>query len=268
MGQSAQTVFARLHALVARDAPTAVVLRRGPSNKVATIGWDLRDDTFTLGQWYRGRIYPYDSDISPDGTHWIYFALNGKRHEETKGSYTVLARTPYLKALGLWPVGSTWGGGGGLFSKNGEYWPFSTEPMIAPPDQPRADSEFLNGEGWYRGPHHLSRLVRDGWTLVSEPDKESADYVHGFTRPTLGEWVMGREVHIRHEVFELRHPSSRQVIALDDWEWADVDVPRERLVWASQGCMWSGQLASSGLVNVTLLADLNDMRFHRTRAPY
>ncbi|MFT6378231.1 MAG: hypothetical protein ACJARS_004895 [bacterium] len=59
--------------------------------------------------------------------------------------------------------------------------------MIEPPDQPCADSDFLVGEKWYRRPHFLSRLVRDGWTLVSGPDKESADYVHGFTRPTLGE---------------------------------------------------------------------------------
>ncbi|MBL8618068.1 MAG: hypothetical protein JNM72_20820 [Deltaproteobacteria bacterium] len=77
---------ARVQVLLARDAPLGVVLRRGPSHKVCTLGWDRRDDSFTLGQWYHGRIYTEQCDISPDGLYWIYFALNGKRHEATLGA--------------------------------------------------------------------------------------------------------------------------------------------------------------------------------------
>ena len=242
-----------------------MVLRRGPSHKVCAIGWDRRDGTFKIGQWYRGRIYDEKCDISPDGEHWLYFALNGKTHEETRGSYTVLARTPYLKALGLWPCGSTWGGGG-LFSKAGDYWPFSDEPMIVPPEHPRASSDFLHREGWYVGPHDVSRLARDGWSLVSKPEGADAPYVHVFERPALASWVLRRECHTRHEVFELRHGPSGRVIPLPDWEWADLD--RERLVWASNGCLWSARLDASGLADTKLLGDFNDMVFHRTRAPY
>ena len=65
---------ARLHAILARRGSYAVVFRRGPSNKVALIGWDRRHDIFTLGQWLRGRIYPLRSDLSPTGKHLIYFA--------------------------------------------------------------------------------------------------------------------------------------------------------------------------------------------------
>ncbi|MBQ6470441.1 MAG: hypothetical protein IJJ33_00530, partial [Victivallales bacterium] len=65
---------ARLHAILARRGPNAVVFRRGPSDKVALIGWDRSNDTFTLGQWLRGRIYPLRCDLSPRGEHLIYFA--------------------------------------------------------------------------------------------------------------------------------------------------------------------------------------------------
>ncbi len=37
---------ARLHVLLARTAPLAVVIRRGPSKKVATLLWDRTNDEF------------------------------------------------------------------------------------------------------------------------------------------------------------------------------------------------------------------------------
>lgn len=265
MGRYDTKAFARLHVLLARDAPKAVVLRRGPTHKVCTLAWDRRDDTFEVGQWYRGRIYADRCDIAPDGEHWLYFALNGKTHEETRGSYTALARTPYLKALGLWPCGGTWGGGG-LFSRLGEYWPFSDEPMIAPPEHPRVTSDFLRTEGWHLGPHYFSRLVRDGWSLVARPEGRDAPYVYVFERPVPASWVLRRECHIRHEVFALVHAPSGRHLELPEWEWADLD--RDRLVWASRGCLWSGHLDAEGLGGVQLVRDFNAMVFHRTRAPY
>lgn len=65
---------ARVHAILAREADRAVIFRRGPTYQVAVIGWDLKNDTFELGQWFRGRIYPYRCDLSPDGKYLIYFA--------------------------------------------------------------------------------------------------------------------------------------------------------------------------------------------------
>jgi len=65
---------ARIHAILARRGSRAVVFRRGPSDKFAVIGWDRKNDTFTLGQWLRGMIYPRRSDLSPDGEYLIYFA--------------------------------------------------------------------------------------------------------------------------------------------------------------------------------------------------
>ena len=46
---------AKLHAILSRKGNKAVVFRRGPSSCVAVIGCDFRKDTFTIGQWLRGR---------------------------------------------------------------------------------------------------------------------------------------------------------------------------------------------------------------------
>lgn len=53
------TFPARIHILLARDEPIAVVIRRGPSKQVCTLLWNRRDDTFTLDQWLKGRIYEH-----------------------------------------------------------------------------------------------------------------------------------------------------------------------------------------------------------------
>lgn len=72
---------ARIHVILARESDNAVVFRRGPSNKVAVIGWNRNDDTFSVGQWFYGRIYEYRCDVSPDGRHILYFAAKyGRRN--------------------------------------------------------------------------------------------------------------------------------------------------------------------------------------------
>ena len=77
--QPPENIPARIHAILAREAPMAVVFRRGPSGRVCTLGWDLETDTFTMGQWLKGRIYEYRSDLSPDGKLMIYFATDFRR---------------------------------------------------------------------------------------------------------------------------------------------------------------------------------------------
>lgn len=73
-GESPHLIAARIHAILARESDTAVVFRRGPSNKTAVLKWDLQTDSFDLGQWFYGSFYPYRCDISPDGRRLVYFA--------------------------------------------------------------------------------------------------------------------------------------------------------------------------------------------------
>ena len=156
---------ARIHVLIAREANFAIVIRRGPSDKVCTIGWEMKKNKFTIGQWLDGRIYERRSDLSPDGRYMIYFAMNGKWDSETKGSWTAISKTPYLKAIGLWGKGDCWNGGG-LFVSNTQYWiNHSAGHFIM--QKPRGLSEISDVNLEYaRGNECLGvyfpRLVRDG----------------------------------------------------------------------------------------------------------
>src|SRR5213082_1309660 len=102
---------ARLHVLIARAAKVGLVIRRGPSKSVCTVLWNRERDTFKLGQWMRGRIYERRSDLSPDGRHLIYFAMNGRWQIGAKGSGAGILRVPDLEAISLFSKGDCWHGG-------------------------------------------------------------------------------------------------------------------------------------------------------------
>jgi hypothetical protein len=106
---------------LAQDSDAAVVIRRGPSKHVCTISWNRRTDKFKVGQWLNGRIYERRSDLSPDGRHLIYFAMNGRWETKVKGAWTAISRAPYLRALSLFAKGDCWHEGG-LFLSDKDYW--------------------------------------------------------------------------------------------------------------------------------------------------
>lgn len=105
----------RLSVICAREAPAAVILRRGPSRWYHVILWDTARDVFAEGAWFRGRIYEEKCDLSPDGRLFVYFAHKGKGirvGEKIIDSWTAVSRPPYLHALVIWPQGMTYYGGG------------------------------------------------------------------------------------------------------------------------------------------------------------
>ena len=73
-----------LQTLFAAEAPTAVILRRGPRTHYQLIVWDLESDSFTPGQWMRGRIGL--CDLSPDGSKLLYWASQYHRHLHHPGT--------------------------------------------------------------------------------------------------------------------------------------------------------------------------------------
>jgi hypothetical protein len=108
-----ETPPCRLFVLMAREAPIAVILRRGPTGWYHVIKWHTDTDRFEHGAWFRGRIYEERGDLSPDGELLVYFALQGSRYGTAyAGTWTAVSRVPWLHALALWPQGDTWGGGG------------------------------------------------------------------------------------------------------------------------------------------------------------
>jgi hypothetical protein len=171
----------RLSILLARHSGKAVIFRRGPSKQVLLISWDRTDDSFYLGQWFKGRIYENRCDLSPDGERLLYFAASQK---PPHFSWTAISRPPFLTALALWPKGDCWGGGGEFVTKHR----VSLNHRAA--EMKLADSftlpkntvvePFGEHSGWGEdSPIHEARLSRDGWKLTSGGKAVE----HGFSAP-------------------------------------------------------------------------------------
>lgn len=269
---------ARLHVLMARDSQTALVIRRGPSKKVCTIGWDRRDDTFHLGQWLNGRIYERRSDLSPNGKYFIYFAMNAHWDSESKGAWTAISHVPYLKAVALYPKGNCWHGGG-LFLSNDSFWLndarqhsvlFETK-AIKPasdyfPDAPVRNHECLSV--------YYPRLIRDGWNYIGKESGKGSPAV--FEKQFDKNWILRKlahsEIHkqqrkgVYYDTHVLVNIATGKHLPYPRWEWAEVDSGR--LLWAEQGRLFSSQLSATKPVKVTELHDFNSYEFQRIEAPY
>ncbi|GIH67158.1 hypothetical protein [Microbispora siamensis] len=99
----------RLYVLLATAAPTALIMRRGPSAWWHLLEWDLQAGEVRHGAWLRGTLYPRRCDISPDGKLLGYFALgDGQSPWDT---YFAVSKTPWLTALAAWHTHGTWTAG-------------------------------------------------------------------------------------------------------------------------------------------------------------
>ncbi|MDQ1090777.1 hypothetical protein QE400_000190 [Xanthomonas sacchari] len=187
----------RLFALLARESRTGVIFRRGPSKQVQLIHWDLRDDSFVHGQWFKGRIYERRYDLSPSGRLLVYFA--SKQHGDF-GTWTALSRPPFFTALALWPKGDSWGGGG----------MFEDERTLLLNHRPRDGRDPFPMPTGFQLPHDLQvrpfgtdsgggedepidgvLRERDGWQLRDAGEGERgglrSDALFRFSRPRVRE---------------------------------------------------------------------------------
>ncbi|MET0732750.1 MAG: hypothetical protein ABW054_06735 [Casimicrobiaceae bacterium] len=269
----------RLHVLLARDAPTAVVIRRGPTRHTAVVGWNRRDDSVKPGQWLHGRIYERRSDLAPDGRHLIYFAMNGRWTSSAKGAWTAISRAPYLKAVSLFAKGDCWHGGG-LFGTSTEYWlndGYGHEIREHDRSLKRVTRypwhESYGGE--CLGVYYI-RLQRDGWKMMYTSPDGAGGEVSLFEKRINDHWVLRKHAHatthhpvgrgVYFDTHELFNARTGQVLPRPAWEWADVDGGR--LIWAADGCLHAGRVNAKGLQNERMLHDFNDMKFEKLVAPY
>jgi len=270
---------ARIHVLLATHEPLGLVIRRGPAKRVATILWNRRTDEFQLGQWLKGRIYERRSDLSPDGKHLIYFAMNGKWDSEARGAWTAISRAPYLKALAIFPKGDCWHGGG-LWTNNNSYWLNDGygHSVLRDTEEVRRDRRFEAPE--YLGSEcpgvYYPRLVRDGWRLVERINVAEWKDKDVFEKPLDRGWILRKIAHAEvdspdgkgcyWDEHQLTHDESDTQINCRDWEWAELDG--KRLVWAADGKLFCGTIESTGLTDQTELFDFNPMAFQPIEAPY
>ncbi len=283
MTETQEKFPARLHVIFASQSSNAIVFRRGPSKRVATFSWDRKTDKFKIGQWLKGRIYERRSDISSDGRHLIYFAMNGKWNSETKGSWTAISKPPYLKALDLYAKGDCWEGGG-LFLSSNKYWlnegRYNKNSLLS--KNSNLTGQTRNGPKNNFGSEctgvYYPRLLRDGWSLMER--KQTGKKYHSFTvfeKKLPNHWVLRKIAHEQcnspvgkgcywdeHELFNTK---SNLSFNYPDWEWADFD--NKSLVWATAGKLFrAGFLGQDGLKEAKLLHDFNDYVFEPIRAPY
>lgn len=162
----------RLFMIMARQAKTAVIFRRGPSKWTQLIKWDTKTDNFEYGPWFKGRIYEKRCDLSPDDKFLIYFASKFNQKTVSDSEYTyawsATSKPPWLTALALWPKGDCWHGEG-LFSNNKSVMlnhrphAAANHPKHAPPRWLKIQSNpDASGED---DPLYSNRLTRDGWKI-------------------------------------------------------------------------------------------------------
>ena len=270
---------ARIHCLLAREAPVGVVIRRGPSKQVCTMLWDRRSDNFQLGQWLKGRIYERRCDLSPDGKFLIYFAMNGRWQSEVQGSWTAISRAPYLKALAVFPKGDCWNGGG-LFTGRKSYWLNDGygHSLLRDSKELIRDLNFRPTEnfgGECLGVYY-PQLIRDGWQLTKRIRASNLEHLDVFEKALSKGWILRKLAHAEvggppgkgcyWDEHELVHTTKDKKISCPNWEWAELD--RKRLVWATKGKLFAGRMNDAGIFNETQLFDFNDMIFEPIEAPY
>jgi len=242
-------VYARLHVLLAREAPLGLVIRHGTAKSVCTLLWDRKKDKFTLGQWMRGRIHIETCDLSPDGTHFLYEAQ--KYVKGISQDWTVVSRTPYLKAVAYYP--RRWGG---WFVNNRDYcvqggWPDRDDRES--PEVRRVESDPPTPS------LYAARLALGGWAI--EDLRARFGRKLEFLRPAGAGW------HLRYLPRDGYLLSRGELLAdTGDWDWADMDG--KRLVWTAKGCMWAGVMRKDGLKQIRLLHNFNGMKFEALAAPY
>lgn len=270
---------ARLHVLLASHSTRAVVLRKGPANAVCSILWDRSKDTFTVGQWMRGRVYERRADLSPDGKHMIYFARGGKIDSPTKGSWTAISRAPWLKAITLHGKGDCWQGGG-LFTAPQKYW-LNGSCMHFPLRQSAEmteDTKFVpqGGRGGECLGVYYPRLLRDGWTFAGKLSEVLFDSCDIFERPLANGWVLRKLARAQvgapqgkgsyWDEHELENPQLGIRLERRDWEWADRDG--STVIWAAKGRIFRASAMTDGIGPEKMLFDANPLQLTAIPAPY
>lgn len=163
----------RIYGIIAREAPVAVLFRRGPSQFVQLLKWNLTDDTFEHGQWLNGRIYERRADLSPSGKLVIYFAA---KYKGPMTSWTAISKPPYLTAIALWEGMGAWGGGGLFDDENHIQLNHSITRMklidtFKLPDNVHVVPCGENSGSGEDSPLIDMRMARDGWTQTQSGEE-------------------------------------------------------------------------------------------------
>jgi hypothetical protein len=261
----------RLHVIPARDAPVAVVLRRGPSEWWHVLLWRLDEPAVEGGAWFHGRIYPRRCDVSPDGSLLGYFAMSGR--PPPWDAYYAVSRPPWLQALAAWRIGSAW-------SSGCEFLADGTFAMDIPPETPPDHGSYPGRRG-ARSPRHLdgragfserdvSLELRRGWRLVrGETGGASLTLERAAPPPAAGVLRLTHEGHSfavpAIEGAMLRY--SLDGVPLTGAAWADWDSRGRLLLATVSGTLEIHDRAPAGTRAAAWSHDLGGLRPDPAPAP-
>jgi hypothetical protein len=269
-----------LYCILAREAETAVIFRRGPSKHVRLIKWDLKSDKFELGQWFRGRIYEKKCDLSPDGDKLVYFAAKFK-YEADLQTWTAVSTVPNLKAHVLWQGMGTWNDIS-LFETNTslKLSTYRNDSSLVPydgfktPRQLNVQAHIWPGYVYTRADH--LRLVRDGWVVftgnaVYPGAKKAYESQVLYHRPLLKK-PHGACLALAVEAYGTStyslHDGVNDPVALKA-DWAD--ARGKNIYYTSGGLLWRIPFAERKkqveFGAAKQLADFEDMTFEAIEAP-
>lgn len=258
----------RLHVIPAIGCAKALILRRGPTDEVASLLWERSSDQFEMGQWLRGRIYEHRCDISPDGRHMVIFA----RKPDVRIAWTSLSRTPWLRAIAFWPQESTMHGGG-AFCSEGRLWLNGSAPekTALPDDLAPADVDAYphSTDGFHMGDLYAATMTYRGWTHI-----RGARYGAVLIKRLTDNWhlelsfnIAAKNRAIISNIYTLVNEAKSQRISQNHWEWADTF--EGKVQFASNGCLCDADLNTDGnLDNPRVIRDFSDMKFMPIKAPY
>jgi hypothetical protein len=270
----------RLYVLTATRAPTALIVRRGPSSWWHLLRWDLERLALEPGAWFHGTLYPRRSDISPDGRLLGYFALRSS--PPPWDTYFAVSKVPWLTALAAWRTGGTWTGGcqfsrGGRLAIAGcmETQPFHgrypktvVEGMST--DWTRRDLQNEVKRGWQPLPDNQEDLCRGHLPASTHaallirrprPGRHGAALIlaHAgvdFNRPG----IEGVQVHY------LREEADGRITPLPEAAWADWDERGRMLMATRAGAVCVVEARGDAWVE-TWSQDLRDLAPAPVEAP-
>lgn len=283
---------ARIFFLKARETNSAVVFRRGPTDWIHMIIWNLDNDTLELGQWINKKVPMRNCDVSPSGKYMIYFVDNFGNGD----SRTVISKPPFWTALTAWGHGDAlFDTGGGLFvdektillNLNSTQ---ALENYPAPQDLNihtfQTQKQYSVSKG-HINLLHEHRLEMNGWTEVNDEDFIQKETEHitikGIddywqkeesknTEPIIPKlWrkritnsaalYMLTFYHYEHRKnFDLFYLGRKEEkIKLDGVKWADIDN-RNRIITTKEGKLYASKISIDGSIdyaNLKMLHDLN-----------
>jgi hypothetical protein len=161
----------RIWIFFASDAPVGIILKRGPTDWVQLVKWDVVTDQFEPGQWMKARVNGHWFDVSPDGNLIVYWArANSARELQT---WTAVSKPPYFTALALWPWYGTYAGGG-FFETSTRLWLVGGQGVKLHPDFEPCPLEVLTA--WPDLSPRLRsipirRMLRRGWRCIQAADE-------------------------------------------------------------------------------------------------